>query len=195
MVQEQSGKRRNAHTQQTSEPPYLGSGFRSGKAVAGIVWVPLLCIRRANHLVHESTWLEFSQLATATNFCGLLVSALCSLFVLICLHQRLFFHFFFWELNSSRDLPWNSHFQAGFIHMKNLIQDQHMVQSLSLSSISDFLQLDALLLNWGPLPKLFCLFLSISIDFTYHCCLLSNSLPSSLSRCNIWNFHRLNSFP
>lgn len=52
VVQGQSGK---VHIQQTSKPPYLCCGFRCRKAVAGIAWVPLLCVRSDNHLVHENT--------------------------------------------------------------------------------------------------------------------------------------------
>lgn len=120
--------------------------------------------------------------------------SLCSLLVLISPLQRAFFHLLFQELNSWRDLPWNNNFQAtlvSLIIMKNLIQDQHIVQSLSLSSILHLFtvreELHCYWIQKEPLPKLFCLALSISIDSTYHC-RLSDSLPFSLSRHNIWNF-------
>lgn len=55
----------------------------------------------------------------------------------MCLLQRAFRHCLFWE----RDLLWSSQVILGFlILMKNSVQDQHMVQALTLFSILHFLE-------------------------------------------------------
>lgn len=195
MVQGQSGKRHNVHTQQTLKPPYAGYGFRSGKAVADIAWVAVLCVGRANHLVHESTWPEFSQLASGTHFCILLLSAYVASLPHIPASKGILPPPLL-ELNSLRDLPWNSNFQASLVSltlMKNLIHDQHMVQSLSLSSISHFLQLQKSCAATGFKERTIAKTLLSLLEHKHRLCLplsssKSDSLLSSLSRHNIWNF-------
>lgn len=145
----------------------------------GSCWAPLLCIGWDKHLVHERTWPEFPQLPTGTHFC--------SIFVLMCLLQRAFRHCLFWE----RDLLWSSQVILGFlILMKNSVQDQHMVQALTLFSILHFLEKSCAAAGFKKrtIAKLLCLFLIISIHSTHRCCLLRDSLSFSLSRQNIWKF-------